>query len=301
MSALWQTFSGAAALLTHVHPGFALAALVIYLSAAWLAGARWCLILRALGATCTTWNAVVTYSAGVFVGNVTPMRTIGNDAVRIALIRTRSDASVKAATASVVYDRVSELPAVVMVFLLAVPTLHPSMAAVAAASAVVALLAFVPVVRRAIARRLAAWHETIVGVPVGRGSVAAALACSVGVWILDVTRFTLVAAAFGVFLTPAQAATITASRLLAGLVPVPGGVGVIEGSAIGLLVWFGYPADTATAITAVERLILFGCGTALGGISLALLGGRRMLDKRLQTSAAATALLAFIAAGGLGL
>jgi uncharacterized membrane protein YbhN (UPF0104 family) len=201
----------------------------------------------------------------------------------------------------VVYDRVSELPAVVVVFLLAMPTLRPSPLVVAAVAAVAAVLAFVPIVRRAIAARLEKWHDGIVGVPVGRGSVAAALACSLGVWLLDVTRFTLAAAAFGVFLTPSQAATITASRLLAGLVPVPGGVGVIEGSAIGLLVWFGYPADTATAITAVERLILFGCGTALGGISLALLGGRRMLEKRLEGSAAATALLAFVAAARLGL
>ncbi|HEX4348670.1 MAG TPA: flippase-like domain-containing protein, partial [Vicinamibacterales bacterium] len=183
MTAFWHTFAGAAALLTHIHPAFALAAFVVFLCGAWLAGARWCLILRALGATCTTWTAVVTYSAGVFVGNVTPMRTIGNDAARIALIRTRSDASLKAATASVVYDRVSELPAVAVVFLLAIPTLHPSLAIVFSVTAVLAVLALVPAVRRGLTKRVAAWHETIVGVPVGGGSVAAALACSVGVWL----------------------------------------------------------------------------------------------------------------------
>ena len=301
MTALWHTFTGAAALLTHIRAGFAFAALIVFLSAAWLAGARWRLILGALGAACTTWDAVVTYSAGVFVGNVTPMRTIGNDAVRIALIRTRSDASIKAATASVVYDRLSELPAVGVVFLLALPAVHPSIAIISTTAIVLGVLAFVPTLRRAIAARVARWHKAIVGVPVSAASVATALACSLGVWLLDVLRFTLVAAAFGVFLTPSQAATVTASRLLAALVPLPGGAGVIEGSAIGLLVWFGYPADLATAITAVERLILFGIGTTLGGISLALLGGRRMLEKRLQTSAAASALLAFVAIGTLGL
>ena len=301
MTALWHTFAGAALLLTHMQLGFAVGALAVYLSAVWLAGARWCLILRALGATSGTWNAVMTSSAGVFVGNVTPMRTIGNDAVRIALIRTRSDASITTATASVVYDRVSEVPAVIVVFLLATPTFHPSLAIVFAIVLVCAALAFVPGVRRAITAKLAKWHEAIVGVPVGAGSVAAALACSLGVWLLDLTRFTLVAAAFGVFLTPSQVATVTAFRLLAGVVPLPGAGGAIEGSSIGLLVWFGYPAEMATAITAVERLILFGCGTMLGGLSLALLGGRRMLERRLQTSAVATTLLALVATASLGL
>jgi hypothetical protein len=301
LTGLWHTFTSAAALFTHIHLGFALAALVIYLSSAYLAGARWALIIRALGATCTAWNAVVTYSAGVFVGNVTPMRTLGNDAVRIALIRMRSDASVKAATASVVYDRASELPAVGVILLIAMPTLHPSVLVIVAVALVLAVLGLVPSVRGAIAARITKWHDAIVGVPVSRGNVLAALACSMGVWLLDITRITLVAAAFGVFLTPSQAATLTAIRLVSGIAPIPGGVGVIEGTAIAGLVWFGLPVETATAITILERAILFGCGTAIGGVCLTLLGGRRVLEKRAQATAVAAAALAFIGVGGFGL
>jgi uncharacterized protein (TIRG00374 family) len=89
-----------------------------------------------------------------------------------------------------------------------------------------------------------------------------------------------VAAAFGVFLSPSQAATLTSIRLLSGLIPIPGGVGVVEGSAIAALVWFGIPVETATAITIIERAVLYGCGTLIGAVSLALLGGRRVLDRR---------------------
>jgi uncharacterized membrane protein YbhN (UPF0104 family) len=292
VTALWHTFTSAAALLTHIRAGYAAAALSMYLASCVVVGVRWRLILRALGATSTLWNAMITYSAGVFVGNVTPVRTIGNDAARIALIRMRTDASVKAATASVVYDRLSELPAVVVVSLVALPALHPSAGVVVTIAIVLGVLTFVPPIHRAIGARIAKWHDTIVGVPVGLGSVAAALGCSMIVWIQDVSRIWLVSAAFGVWLTPSQAAALTSFRLLSGLIPIPGGVGVAEGSAITGLLLFGVAPQTATAITIIERTILYGCGTALGGLSLMLLGGRRVLRKRTQITAIAVAAVA---------
>jgi len=298
---LWHTFTSATALLTHIRPGFALAAFVLWLGSCVLVGVRWRLILRALGATTSLWTAVVTYSAGVFVGNVTPARTIANDATRIALIRTRSDASMKAATASVVYDRISELPAVGVVALIALPALPVPVFVWVAIIIVLGLLAFVPPIHRAIGERIAKWHDTIVGIPVGMGSVAAALACSILVWTEDVTRNWLVSAAFGVILSPSQAATLTSFRLLSGLIPIPGGVGVAEGSAITAFLLFGVPPETATAITIVERSILYGCGTVLGGLSLMLLGGRRMLRKRMPTTTLAAAIVACAGAAYLSL
>jgi glycosyltransferase 2 family protein len=280
VTAFWHTFTSAGALLTHIRAGFALGALGMYLASVVVVAFRWRLILAALGVKTTVWNSLLTYSAGVFVGNVTPARTLGNDAVRLTLIRTRTTASVKAATASVVYDRASELPAITVIALLAMPTIRPPLVVVLAIVAVLAVLAFVPAVRAAISMRIAKWHDAIVGVPVSRGSVAAALGCSMVVWLQDITRITLVAAAFGVFLSPSQAATLTSIRLLSGLIPIPGGVGVVEGSAIAALVWFGIPVETATAITIIERAVLYGCGTLIGAVSLALLGGRRVLDRR---------------------
>jgi uncharacterized protein (TIRG00374 family) len=69
-------------------------------------------------------------------------------------------------------------------------------------------------------------------------------------------------------------------RLATGVVPLPGGVGVAEGGLIAGLVWFGIPIETATAVTVLERAILYGCGTCLGAASLVLLGGRRIVEKR---------------------
>ena len=280
MTELWHTLTSAAHLLTHLRAGFAFGALLIYLTSVVVVAFRWRLILRALGMNTSAWNSGLMYSTGVFAGNVTPARTIGGDAVRVALVRVRTGAPVKVATASVVYDRMSEVPALAVIALIALPVLHPSVAVLGAIAIVVALLALVPSVRAAIAARVTQWHDAIVGVPVGRGSVVAALGGSLIVWLLDITRITLEAGALGVRLTPAQAATITWIRLLSGLVPVPGGVGVVEGGLVAGLMWFGAPADTAAAATVLERAVLYGAGTCLGGLSLLLLGGRRILAGR---------------------
>jgi uncharacterized membrane protein YbhN (UPF0104 family) len=298
VTGLWNTLTTAAKLLTEVRAGFVVVALGVYLISIGIVAVRWRLILRALGVRVSVWDSLLAYSAGVFAGNVTPARTLGCDACRVGLIRARSDASIKIATASVLYDRASEVPAVTFVVLLALPTLRPSALIVAAVAVALGVLVLASPVRRGIASKVARWHDTLVGVPVGRGTVAAALGCSMLVWIQDVTRIALVAAAFGVPLTPSQAATLAGFRLLSGLIPVPGGVGVAEGSYIAGLVWFGVPTETATAVTIVERGILYGVGTCLGALALMLLGGRRVLDKRAQAAAATVA--AAVLVGVLG-
>jgi len=290
---LWHTLASAAHLLAHLHAAFALGALVVYLTSVVVVAFRWRLILAALGVETSVWNSGLTYSAGVFAGNVTPARTLGGDAVRIALVRLRTGASVKVATASVVYDRMSEVPALAVLALIALPVLHASMAVLGAIAFLIAMLAVVPSIRLAIARFVIEWHDAIVGVPVGKGSVAGALGCSLVVWLLDITRITLEAAAVGVRLSPSQAATITWIRLFSGLVPVPAGVGVVEGGLVAGLVWFGVAADTAAAVTVLERAVLYGGGTCLGGLSLMLLGGRRILAGRAAVVASDAAEQAF--------
>jgi len=279
---LWHTLTSAARLLTHLHAVYALGALLVYLTSIVIVAFRWRLILRAFGVRTSVLNAGMIYSAGVFATNITPARTLGGDAVRIALTRLRTNAPLKAVTASVVYDRMSEVPALAVVALIAMPVLHPSVAVVGVIAIVLTVLAFVPTIRNATTARIARWHDTIVGVPVTKGSVAAALGCSLIAWLQDVTRIVLEAAAVGVRLSPAQAATLTWIRLLGGLVPVPGGAGVVEGGLIAGLVWFGVPADRAAAATVLERALMYGGGTCLGGLCLILLGGWRLLGGRAQ-------------------
>jgi Lysylphosphatidylglycerol synthase TM region len=64
---------------------------------------------------------------------------------------------------------------------------------------------------------------------------------------------------------------------LGGLLPLPGGVGGIDGGLIGTLVVYGAPAAAATAAVLVYRLILFWLPLLAGGVAFASL--RRALDE----------------------
>lgn len=58
---------------------------------------------------------------------------------------------------------------------------------------------------------------------------------------------------------------------LGGLLPIPGGIGAIDGGLIGTLVVYGAPASTATAAVLVYRTILFGLPIVLGAVAFATL------------------------------
>jgi uncharacterized protein (TIRG00374 family) len=63
---------------------------------------------------------------------------------------------------------------------------------------------------------------------------------------------------------------------LGGLLPLPGGIGGIDGGLLGTLVVYGAPAATTAAAVFAYRLILFWLPLLLGGAAFAAL--RRGLD-----------------------
>ena len=281
MRAFWSAFTAAAALVAHARGSLIAAAFAIFLTSLVIVAFRWRLILRALGCSATVWDTGLTYAAGVCLSNVTPARVLGADAFRLAVIRSRTQASVKIAVASILYDRLSEAPAITILALLALSRLRAYWWTAGVVVAIVAAFFLIAPLRRVATARIVAWHGTLVGVKMAGTSVAAAIGLSGLLYLQDTTRIFLIAGAFGVWLTPAQAATMSVIRLLGGAAPVPGGVGVIEGSQIAGLVLFGIPGETATAITIVERAILYVCGTLIGAAALAVLGGRRLIRKSL--------------------
>jgi uncharacterized membrane protein YbhN (UPF0104 family) len=280
VTGLWTTLTTAAKLVTEVRSGFVLAALAAFLAGVTTVAFRWRFLLAALGTRTSVWNTFLTYSAGVAVGNVNPARTVGGDAVRLALIRSRTNASMSVATASIVYDRLSEVPAIVVLAILSLASFRSSAFVIIGVLAAAATALLIGPVRRAIVSRISRWHHTLVGIPLQRSTIVTIIGLSIVVWSFDLTRTTLVAAAFGVHLNPSQVATLAGFRLLGGLVPIPGGVGVVEGSLIGGLVLFGISTETAAAITIVERAVMYGCGTLIGATALLLVGGLRMLRAR---------------------
>jgi uncharacterized membrane protein YbhN (UPF0104 family) len=280
VKAFWTALTDAARLVAHANAGLIAIAFAIFLGSMVIVAFRWRQILAALGYRATIQDTLLTYSAGLCIGNITPARILGADAFRIAMIRSRTGATVRIATASIFYDRFSEVPAITILALFTLSRFRTYMWVVIGVVVALAALALTGAIRRAVSPRVAAWQETIVGVPVGRGNVAAAISWSLLLYLQDVTRIFLIALAFGVWLTPVQAATMSVVRLIGGAAPTPGGLGVVEGGQIGSLVLFGIPTETASAIVVVERAILYGCATAIGAVSLMLLGGRKALGTR---------------------
>jgi uncharacterized membrane protein YbhN (UPF0104 family) len=278
MTRLWSTIAATSAVIAHARIAFIIVACATDTLSLILMAVRWRLLLHSVGSSASLWDTLLAYSAGVFVCNTTPARTLGGDTCRATLIpRPGGLPSLRAIGASVVYDRATDVPGFLLLGALALPTLRlASRHQVALLFGALALALILRPFYGQLLERFQRWHQALAGREIGT-SLAAAVGCSLVIWLLDVTRIMLLGAAFGVRLVPSQAATVSLLRLASGLVPVPGGIGVVDGALIGGFLWLGLPAATAAALAVVERAIVFGWATLLGAAALVLLGGRRAL------------------------
>jgi uncharacterized membrane protein YbhN (UPF0104 family) len=276
----WSTVSETTAVIGHAKMAFVAAAFAVDALSLVTMTFRWRCWLLGVGSRASLWETLLAYSAGVCVCNITPARALGGDACRAALIPRHGESPpLKAIAASVVYDRASDVPGLLLLGVIALPLLKPK----SPHSTFLMLLALAagwcarPIYRRVVSR-LSRWHQWMIGGKMD-ASIAAAVACSLTIWLLDITRVMLVGRAFDVRLFPSQAAAVSLIRLASGLVPVPAGIGVVDGALVGGFIWLGLPTTTAIAMAVIERAIVFGWGTALGAAALLLLGGVRALEK----------------------
>jgi uncharacterized membrane protein YbhN (UPF0104 family) len=132
-------------------------------------------------------------------------------------------------------------------------------------------------------RWVAAARRALVGgtaeaVQIVRSGDALLIAGAVGYWLFDNA---VLWAAFHAFGSSPPIAIVLMGYLigqLGGALPLPGGVGGIDGGLFGTLVAYGTPAaDTAAAVLAY-RLVLFWLPLAAGGLAFLFL--RRGLNER---------------------
>jgi uncharacterized membrane protein YbhN (UPF0104 family) len=251
-------------------------------------------VVAALGGRLTLLRSTLINLAGIFVRNVTPTTGLGGDASRIALLRAEG-VGLTQATASFVYVRAAELPAMVVVVVLALPAfgailLRFARGITAGAGAIVIAGGVLWVCRHRLRAHVSAMTARIAQVRIGRGALMTAIVYATAAQGETILRQMVVAAAFGLPLTIGQSATVTALSIAGGLVPTVGSLGAIDGSLIAGLMLCGATAETAVAITLVERAISYGLSTALGAGALAMLGGRailRVVDGRNRHAATA--------------
>ncbi len=277
MHAIWHTVAITAQRLSTARPVYAGTALALYIVSLFIAGARWRGFLRALGADATVMRATLATLGGIAAGNLTPAP--GGEACRIALLRTGGRATWTQATVAAIWDRLSELPPILVLTLMSMMAVRPLAAALridlirigAAVTLVVAAIVW-----WRLPRSRSSWSEwrarlaqhRVSGPVFGAGVTYSSL-----LWLQDFLRLTCATLAFGVVLSPEQIATLSILAMLGGVVPAIAGLGPVEGGLIAGLIAFGVDLPTAAAVTALERAISYGFSTAAGAIVIASMGG----------------------------
>ena len=116
------------------------------------------------------------------------------------------------------------------------------------------------------------------------------LAGSIGYWAFDNAVLWATFHAFG--LSPPLTVILMGYLIgqLGGLLPIPGGIGGIDGGLIGTLIVYGTPAAGTAAAVLAYRVILFWLPLIVGGIAFAAL--RRDMPSGGELAACAPAIAA---------
>ena len=288
MHATWHFVARSLERLSTARPGFAAAAWLLYVISLVIAGARWRGFLRALGGEVSVLRATLATLGGIAAGNLMP--TPGGEACRIGLVRLGGRATWRQATVAAVWDRLSELPPILVLAgmaILAVRSLasgwrSPSIAVALGIAAALGIIGVAGVAVRRLRRSettRGGWRARLAQDRVSAGLFAAGVGYSSLLWLQDFLRLTCVTLAFDVILSPTKIATLCILAMLGGVIPGVAGLGPVEGGLVDGLMAFGVDLPTAAAVTALERGISYGFSTAGGGIVIALLGGRSMWSR----------------------
>jgi len=144
--------------------------------------------------------------------------------------------------------------------------------------------------RAAYATRHAVIDGTAEAIKILRSGDWRVLAGSLGYWAFDNAVLWATFHAFG--LSPAITVVLMGYLIgqLGGLLPIPGGIGGIDGGLIGTLIVYGAPAAGVAAAVLAYRVILFWLPLVIGGIAFAEL--RRNMPDSYEFASCAPAIVA---------
>ena len=278
MHSIWHTVADSVGRLTTARPGYAAAALALYVISLFIAGARWRGFLRVLGGEVGVMRATLATLGGIAAGNLTPPP--GGEVVRIGLVQLGSRVTWSQAAIAAVWDRLSELPSILVLGAMALVAMRHLTSGRRTASIVIGLavlLAGGAVLVWRLRRSgfaVSGWRERLALNRASGRVFAEGIGYSALLWLQDFLRLTCAMRAFGVTLSPTQTAALSIVAMLGGLVPAVAGLGPIEGGLVVGLMAFGVDLPTAAAVTALERAVSYGFSTSAGAIVIGLFGGR---------------------------
>jgi uncharacterized membrane protein YbhN (UPF0104 family) len=279
---LWHALTTIGERLADAAPQYVIAVLALYVVSLFIVGARWRGFMRALGGRVGVGRATLATLAGIAVGNLTPSSRLAGEACRVTLVRAAGTVTWGQAAIAAVWDRISELPSILVLAAMATVAARDMPSAWrtgAIVAAIVVLLVAGGLAMRSLRRAGASpggWRQRLALDRITGRVFAVGAGYSALMWLQDFLRLGAAALAFGVVLPPTKIAALSILAMLGGLVPTVGGLGAVEGGLMAGLVAFGVDVPTAAAITAVERAVSYVFSTVAGAIVVLLLGGRSL-------------------------
>jgi len=256
-----------------------LAAVTVYIASSLVWGTRWYIILRRLGSKVSFKNVYTAIMGGILFNNITPTLKLGGEGFRAAWLRLTEDVPTERSLLSILYERVTEVPGVVIVALIAILSGLGNYLGINYLPAIAPFILASSWIRNKIdevrgrlrgdvSSLLRDWRLTI-----------QATLLSIILWLMDMLRFYLIALAVGVHLSIGAVALLSISYLVLSFGPTPAGIGFVEGGLTGLLVGLGVPVGSAGLIVLGERLISSVLSSLLGLLLVTVRGGIKLFKE----------------------
>ncbi|NJD99671.1 flippase-like domain-containing protein [Thermococcus sp. LS1] len=256
-------------------------AIATYYLSVFIYALRWKIVLGGMGKTVPLTDLLKINLSSIFVNNITPMSRGGGEILRITWVSKKHRVPVAVSTASILYERISEIVPILILVVLGVSYFATHLILfVMLLSVIVVVIWFKwdKIIRLSIRIfKVNLTQEDLVTMLELRKKPAVnilAIGLSSMVWFLDVMRLKLIAMAFGWSPPLTFLSVVSLANLLFGLLAfTPGGIGIVEGGLMGTLTYFGIPSTLAISVTLLERFISYVSSTVIGFIALVTSGG----------------------------
>lgn len=231
--------------------------------------------------------------AGNFVNNLTPGARVSGDAFRIYVLNKNLKIRADRAAAGVFAERVFDFAVLVAFFaagyfylvqIIEIPERYKEaikLALLAVAALFIALLKFMKSEKMQklflflparIGERLELFRTSYAGLIQEKGTSFYALLISIVIWSAEILRAYLVLLSLGVDVAVLKVAVANVTTLFISLVPLtPGGIGVVEGSLLGIYLAIGIQKEIAVMAVIIDRAIAMWLMTLLGAFAATLL------------------------------
>jgi len=231
--------------------------------------------------------------AGNFVNNLTPGARVSGDAFKIYVLNKNLKIRADRAAAGVFAERVFDFAVLVAFFaagyfylvqIIEIPEKYKQavkLALVAVAVLFVVLLKFMKSEKmkklffflpERISVKLELFRTSYAGLIKESGTSFYALAISIVIWSAEISRAYLALLSLGVDIAVLKVVVANITALFVSLVPLsPGGIGIVEGSLIGIYLAIGVQKEIAVMAVIIDRAIAMWLMTLLGAAAAALL------------------------------